>query len=173
MLPTVTPPAPSHPPRSVGPGGLRGRGTSTEHCPRTARGFGHPPERGHFGEPHGTCRHPPPPSPPPRSLPSHVPGQRCPGATRCPQVPTKSPSTSWHLGIWGHPLHVPPAPASSNKGEGTQGRQPLSGTGLRSLPRFPQAEIGREASGGGKQGWESSARLDKGAAEMGAKIFRQ
>lgn len=90
-----------------------------------------------------------------------------------PDVPKSPLNLHPRAGIWGHPLHVPPAPAASSKGEGTQGRQPLSGTGLRSLPRFPQAEIGREASGGGKQGWESSARLDKGAAEMGAKIFRQ
>lgn len=93
-----------------------------------------------------------------------------------PDVPKSPLNLHLRAGIWGFgdtPFVSPPAPAASNKGEGTQGRQPLSGTGLRSLPRFPQAEIGREASGGGKQGWESSARLDKGAAEMGAKIFRQ
>lgn len=62
-------------------------------------------------------------------------------ATQCSQSPLKPQDgiishRETESRIWGRPLASPLA--ASNKDEGTRGRQPVSGMGLRFLPRFPE-----------------------------------
>ena len=100
-------------------------------------------------------------------------------ATRCSQFPLKPQDgiiSTWKRTaepgrIWGRPPAPPPPRQQQRRRDPRATAHIRDGAAIPST--LPQAEIGREASGGGEQGWESSAGLDKGAAEMGAKIFRQ
>lgn len=109
---------------------------------------------------------------PPRSD-GHKRCSSCTKAAQRPQLPLKpvyGMDVQLQAGIWGRPPLSPPV--ASNNVKGPEGDSPYQGWGCDSFLASPRRDR-REASGGGKQGWESSARLDKGAAEMGAKIFRQ